>query len=171
MSECCWNFTRFCQKIRKNPNFELLILNPQALPNFFLRRFKTDSSPPKKDLFHYQQDDNTRQQISEVSIISWIHFVAERQNWKELQIRIGWNLIKLGRFLRHHHINLHFFSVIRSPPSLHFLMHLLMLVLHQDVCVCICYLHRWQTNQWTGTQTYKHDSPHREANGKFKLPI
>ena len=31
-----------------------------------------------------------------------------------------------------------------------------------DQDVCICYSHRWQTNERTGTQTYKHDSPHRE---------
>ena len=35
----------------------------------------------------------------------------------------------------------------------------------QDFCVrvCYCYSHRLQTNPRTGTQTYKHDSPHREA--------
>ena len=39
----------------------------------------------------------------------------------------------------------------------------------QDVCVCICYSHMWQTNQWTGTQTYKHDRPHREANANANV--
>ena len=39
----------------------------------------------------------------------------------------------------------------------------------QDVCVRICYSHRCQTIQGTGTQTYKHDTPHRVSNANANV--